>query len=209
MKSQSSTFRSVYARRYRRGLDPDALFLATLDDLRPRVERSNVPPYEIFMAAPLLRKLLMDASPLVDQVNRERKLKIRYPINGFSAVLDTLGIPRPVFWAIQDGLDPETSPPPLTQQIEVKRDQLLARLVMIIGEHEITVRDLIDHVSHVAGAVHAGQPQHQREQALRAASRSIQIGGYPPDTRALQAVGRVVLKGLRPLSDQIRADLGS
>jgi hypothetical protein len=160
------------------------------------------------MAAPLLRKLLLDQSSLVDQVNRERRHKITYTINDRSGPLSAPGVPRPIFWSVQDGLDPETSVPQLSRPIEVKLDQLLARPVMLVGEQEISVRDLIDHVSHVAGAVHAGQPRHEREQALQAAAEEIQVGGYPPDVRALQAVGRVVLKGLRPLSDHVRADQG-
>ena len=48
-------------------MDPERLFVHALDDLERRAAATD--EYEVLMAAGLLRKLLMDAHPLVDQVN--------------------------------------------------------------------------------------------------------------------------------------------
>jgi hypothetical protein len=54
-------------------VDPEALFVRTLDDLGRRAGETD--EYEVLLAAGLLRKLLMDDHPLVDQVNADHRLK--------------------------------------------------------------------------------------------------------------------------------------
>ena len=52
----------------------DELFLETLSDLESRCEPGRT-EYDVLGIAGLLRKLLIDAQPLVDQVNRDRHLR--------------------------------------------------------------------------------------------------------------------------------------
>ena len=59
-------------------MDRDELFVRTLADLRRRLERGRQDEYEAMGIAGLLRKLLIDGQSLVDQVNRDRRLKITY-----------------------------------------------------------------------------------------------------------------------------------
>jgi hypothetical protein len=55
------------------------LFLEVLDDLRAKCEsKSN---YNYVKAAGLLRQLLLDATPLVDVINKEYKEKIVFEVN--------------------------------------------------------------------------------------------------------------------------------
>ena len=59
-------------------MDPDQLFLRTLGDLEQRAATTD--EYGALLAAGLLRKLLMDSHPLVDQVNLNHRLKLRFPM---------------------------------------------------------------------------------------------------------------------------------
>ena len=58
-------------------MDVDRLLLETLDDLETRTwpEASE---YDLLRAAALLRELLLDASPLVHQVNRAAQIPLRF-----------------------------------------------------------------------------------------------------------------------------------
>ena len=76
-------------------------------------------------------------------------------------------------------------------------------MTMWLNGHSITVRDLIGHLANVGGAVHAGEPRTDKQRALTEVAQQIKIGGYDPDIRALQAVARVVLRGLRELRQQV------
>jgi|tagenome__1003787_1003787.scaffolds.fasta_scaffold20362252_1 hypothetical protein len=152
--------------------------------------------------AGLVRKLLLDESRLVDQVNRSRRLKIRFLIDDAPPMWEVLPEIRPTFWSIQDGLDPYTSvTAPLPR--DVTRDEFLRKVVMLVGTREITVRDVVSHVAHVGGDVHLGEPQDESQQALKATEGVFSIGGYPPDVRSLQAIGRIVLRALLPLRAEV------
>jgi hypothetical protein len=100
------------------------------------------------------------------------------------------------------GLDPYTS---LTAPLPraVKRDEFLRKVVMLVGKREITVPDVVSHVANVGGDVHLGKPQNESQEALKAAEGDFSIGGYPPDVRSLQAIGRIVLRALLPLRAEV------
>jgi hypothetical protein len=187
-------------------MDADRFFLETLRDLQKRVDSAQ-PEYNVLMAAGLLRKLLLDEQRVTDRVNRgeTRRLKIKYRINDRQPIWQVAGGPRPTMWSMEDGFDPDTAT--RAQPLAVTRDQLLARVVMLHKGYEVTVKDLIDHAAHVGGAIHLGEPRTEREKALSDLAAQINIGGYAAATRALQALGRVVLKGLAPLKARVERDL--
>ena len=69
-------------------MQADELFLRTLEDLD---RRTTVPDeYEALLAAGLLRKLLLDEAPLAHQVNRYRRERIRFRINGETPLEKTI-----------------------------------------------------------------------------------------------------------------------
>ena len=96
-----------------------------------------------------------------------------------------------MFWSIQDGLDPQTSVPQSVQPKDVRLDALLGHTVMVVNAHEVSVRDVIAQASHIEGAVHLGRTQSDQEVAVKAVASRLQLGGYPPDTRALRPSGEL------------------
>jgi hypothetical protein len=87
---------------------------------------------------------------------------------------------------------------------EATRHQLLARRVMVINGEDVTVRDLIDQLAHIEGAVHRSNPRERREIVLSEAARTLFIGGLPAGVRQIQAVSRVVVRGMQPLRAVVR-----
>jgi hypothetical protein len=183
-------------------MDAEALFLRTLDDLEQRGEATD--EYEVLLAAGLLRKLLMDSHPLVDQVNVSHHLKLRFQINGPTAYEEMVLTAGPIYWSLEDAIDPGIDHPlGLRAPQDVTRDQLLARRVMMVNGQEVSVRDLIDQLAHIEGAVHAAKPREPREAVLKEAARNLYIGGLPAGVRQIQAIVRVVLRGLAPLREAV------
>lgn len=179
-------------------MNTEELFIRTLQDLRTKIESND--PYEILMASALLRKLLIDDSPLMNQVNRKFKLKINFIVNDRQLPIITEGL---ALWSIQDGFDPDTSVPHLSNPVTLDKDGMLKRPVLIINGAVITVLDLIKFLSHVQGAVHSGNPKEVKEKILKEAESALTVGGMPAGIRTVCAIGRVVLKGLYPLSQEI------
>ena len=187
----------------------DRLFVETLNDLNERVHTLQQPPNHdpVLHAASLLRLLLLDEPCLVDQVNRMRRLNIRYHVS--DRVPRTH--PAPLFWSVGDSFDPNT-PLRLARMLELDRDKLLKRVVIAFLAHTgqqqvVRVQDLVLHLAHKADGVHAAQPKTDVERMLNEWNRVAAVGGYPPAVRSLCAVGRVVLKGLAPLKAAVERDL--
>lgn len=176
----------------------DNLFLNTLKDLQTKIISND--QYEILMAAALLRKLLSDENPLIDQVNRNRKLKIRFTINN-KKPLDEAGL---YFWTVQDGFDPDTAV--RVSPLSVNKEGLLKSTSMVIQGRVITVLALIRFLSHIQGAVHTDDPTNEEEEMLKIFSEKLTIGEQSPSVRSICAICRVVLKGLEPLKQEVLKD---
>lgn len=175
-------------------LNHNTLFVRTIEDLENKCKSDDV--YEILMIAGLLRKLLLDGSPLVDLVNRKRKQKVRFIANNRS-----VSVSVPDFWSIEDGFDPDTAA--RCVPLEVTKNELLQRHVLKHGNEIFTVRELILHIAHVGGAIHSGTPKTDKDRILKGIGETLFIGGLPAGLRTMRAIGRVVVKGLKRLKMQI------
>lgn len=184
-------------------MDPRVLFLRTLEDLEERIQPGR-DEYDLLMVAALLRKLLLDAEPLVVRVNRTHRLRLRFRANKRFPPQN----PTPMIWSVQDGFDPDTGVPGLANPVDVKIDELLQLPVAYVEGHLIRVGSLIRYLSHVAGAVHAGRPENDLEEAIQRFAVTVQIGGpMSAPVRSLMAIGRVVLAGLAPLREAVATEL--
>jgi len=178
-------------------MNRNTLFLKTLDDIEKKMKSQDA--YEIFMISGLIRKLLIDDYPLVDQVNESKRFKITFKINNRRPPLGDTSL---VFWDMHDGFDPNTSVPHLTNPIEVDRNKMLKTQIMIVNGETITVQDLIKYLSNVVGGIHAGKPRSSKEHALH--EIQIYVGGLQTGVRNLLSISRVVLKGLEPLRESLK-----
>jgi len=178
-------------------MDNDQLFIRSLEDLENRLKSQD--EYEILMIAGLLRKLLLDESPLIDQVNRRRRQKIKFTVNDYPVPSEEKNL---MFWSVEDVFYPKTGSL-FYKPIEVTKAQLLSRTVMIYDSHSISVRELIKHVAHIQGAVHSGMPKTNKEEAMKKLAEMFGIGGLPAGLRLLCVICRVIIEGLEPLKEQI------
>lgn len=154
--------------------------------------------YEILMAAGLLRKLLLDGSRLMDQVNRHRQIPIHFRIMIRDSTPSPGELP-PVLWVLPSGLDPDATGVQTPPKIEeVSRDRFLKRPVAVYMGETATVQDLVLYHAHIAGAIHAGDPKNPKEHAIAELERM----SWEDTTLSLEvmrSIGRVVVKGLEPL----------
>lgn len=182
--------------------EQEELFLNTLDDLEKRTNSSN--SYEILGISLLLRKLLLDEQPLLDQVNRNYKRRIIFKCAKAPSWPENL--PQPSLISAQDGIDPDTSISAFTVE-ELKRDQFLKFVVATTKDEEISVKDVILYEAHVKGGVHSGAAKKDAEKSLEAATEFIRISGHRISTRQLLSIGRVILKATRELRDEIESKI--
>jgi hypothetical protein len=175
----------------------DELFIHTLDDLEDRV-RGPLPEYRLLGIAGLLRKLLIDDNPLVDQVNRHHRRRLTFVVSDSREYEELVKSMGATFMTAEDGIDPVGAPPGFGR-LELNRSQFLKHRAMLTQNEEISVADLIQHGANVAGAVHLSNPRKPTHKEISKWAGQFSPGGYPAGTRSLQAIGRVVLRTLEPL----------
>jgi hypothetical protein len=69
----------------------------------------------------------------------------------------------------------------------------------------ITVRDVIDQLANIEGAVHSGKPKKEHYRVLHAAGRFYSREGLPGVVSQVRLIGRITVHGLSPLRDAVIA----
>jgi hypothetical protein len=182
-------------------MDASDLFLESLAELERYVAIGD--DYAMLRAAALLRQLLIDESPLVHQVNQQYRLKLRFHVCGrrYAEVVLQMG---PVFYSALGGI--HRSGPMSHQVEEVSLDQFLAAKVLKLGDHILTVRDLISISANVLGGVHKGEARTEKEQAVESFNRQVIAFGHPISAAQMKPVVLVALDGMAPLAKAIRGE---
>jgi hypothetical protein len=100
---RSSALESIQGSGPAEKVDADRLFLATLDDLEPRLQEGGS-EYNVLGIARLLRMLLIDSPSLADKVSRPRNHDVRFTINAREPIWKLFPHePPPVLWWVGDG----------------------------------------------------------------------------------------------------------
>lgn len=182
-------------------VDVEELFINTLHDLELRIGSSD--EYSVLMAAALLRKLLVDGGRLMDQVNRKYRLRLRFRISAVSSFEKLILEDNPIFWSLEDALDPAS--PLAYGPFDATRDEFLSRKIMRFNGQWITVRDVIDQLANVEGAVHSGEPDTDHQKMIQAAGKFYSRAGLPGVVSQVRLLGRITAQGLSPLRDAVLA----
>lgn len=192
-------------------LDLQYLFVRVLQDL-DRTARSH-DDYDQLRVAALLRLLLLDSSPLIHQVNRIHRVPMRFAVGQLliNDVVDPSSVAlgsglRIVkirdgrqFHAVGPAFDPEFYK---GDARELEWSEFLSALVLKADDYFVSVRELVEHVAYVEGAIHVGQPKASRpaDRAIQKWRRMITFRGETPILQTIAAIGRVVLASQVPLA---------
>jgi hypothetical protein len=177
----------------------ERLYLKTLDDLKNRI--SSQDPFDILSASANIKELFLDNYPLVDLANEQYTTNFTFDV--CLPVRDFPGLPKPAVFSIQEGLDPGMSR--LGQVTSrLARDQFFMIVLININGREYTIKDVVLSCVNSMGDIHSGSAQCEKQKALKAVSDQMPIGGFSSSLRQLQAIGRVVVKALTPLTLHIQ-----
>ena len=180
-------------------MDPKPLFIARCEQLEELL-KSNDELSAIDLSR-ILRQLLVDQHSLVHTVN-VNKIPIRFLVNKFREMPQ--GLPPLTFGLLEDGLDPDTSPPIYPPPVELTLGDFLNCVVLIINGQQHTVKDIIRFAANVAGGIHHDPKPKVEYAAIKAFSEMFGIGGLPAGSRQLRAISRVTLKALSPLINDVK-----
>lgn len=186
-------------------LNVDRLFVHTLRDLSERSTATD--EYTVLMSAALLRKLFLDQDRLIDQANRAHRIKLHFRIGGVSPFERSIHERGPMFWVIEDALDPDCAI--AHEPYDATMDQFLKRQVMSFNGTLFTIRDVITQLANIEGAVHSGNAKNQKQQALQEAANFYGRAGLPGALSQIRLIGKIAVRGLTPLRNAVVASGGA
>lgn len=175
-------------------MDVDSLFLASVKDLERYAAAGD--DYSMLRAAALLRQVLMDESPLAHQANRERRLRLRFPVCG-RKYAETVLAAGPVFYSRLGAIHRSGSQGHDLEEIPL--DAFLSTTVLKLGNNVVSVGDLISISANVLGGVHRGAARGAKEQSVEDFNRRVVAFGQPITAAQMRPVILVALEGLQPL----------
>lgn len=176
----------------------DELFVRRYDDLETGLSASD--DYELLKLAAGLRLLLLDEAPLMHQVNRERRLKVRFRVNRVGSIADMPVKPDILFHA--HGLDPSVFKIQ-TGTDQLKIDDFLGHPLIEGAGITVTIADAIRFGANKAGGVHYDPRRTPDEAKIDAVMAQLAGLGVHSLGIALQTITRIVLVALRPLREAI------
>jgi hypothetical protein len=176
-------------------MNPNSLFIDRCEQMAQLLASHK--QVELLDLSAILRQLLFDAKSLVDTVNT-KPYKLRFHVGMWRS--DPSGT---TLAALEDGLDPETSPPGKESTV-VTRAQFASYPVVFFQGQRITVKDVIRYAANVAGGVHHDPQPAPEFLVMQGLSQQFGIGGLPLGIRTLKPIGRVSLRALRPVIDYAR-----
>ena len=177
------------------------LFVQTVDDLR---RRCQVPRdhsrYELLGIAPLLRKLLLDAPPLLQTVQMARpavavEFRIR-PWRPEGRGLEREGLRRHLGLGGHELVGGPNDP--ATTSLE----EFIHTIVGIADGSDLTVRSIIRYYAHVEGGVHFGSPREPGEPTLGSMAPLL-LGQSTGQVQILAHLGQIVVNALDPIRGSI------
>jgi hypothetical protein len=179
-------------------MDRQALFDRSVRKLRDISEQAD--EFDMLEAAAAIRKLLLDESPLLHQVNRQRRRRVTFEVERPTALQRLILEDKPLVYFLMEGVSPRLTITASAGVDVLKLDQFLARAAAWIQGQEVSVKDLVLYLAHIAGGVHAGTPKTGLERLLHEADSSLMVGGMGSVSRTMRGIADVVVVALVPLT---------
>lgn len=173
--------------------EAEHLFLATIADVDQKIiERSR---YSLIRAAGLLRQLLLDATPLVYEVNRNYRLKLQFKCMEYQSVPP---VSPSAHWR-----SPDPSQFSNAKTITVDLSTFLKVPCLEVNGSTASIGDLVRACANAKGGVHLGKAKVTEEGVILDWDKVMLLLGEEPSLLAIAGVCRVALIGLRPLVQAI------
>lgn len=149
---------------------------------------SELSNYALIDASQTIRFLLVDASPLVDVLNRDKQLPITYRVNNDPWHENTEGLLPILEWK-------EINPCLSMNPAELKKDAFLKFKCLYFMSTPYTVLDILKFYAYVRGGVHLDKGE-EKYQSLREAFQTFKLNGLSSLDHSMRGILQVVYTSL-------------
>ena len=182
--------------------EKEKLFVNTVLELEERFTKKT--EYDLLKASGLIRQLLVDNNTLVDQVNKNYKLKIKFKVTKRFKFdndnIDSNGTKWNSLSAIMLFISPDKS----SDFVELlSKDEFFKYQLLSHHETSFTVLDVIKICANKYGGVHIEDIEKGKSLELDRMSKLITFNGSKSVFHAIYGIIEVCLKALMPLKNTI------
>lgn len=156
---------------------------------------SELSNYSLIDASATLRYLLLDAAPLIDVLNREKKLPITYRVNNDPWHEHTEEMLPVLEWK-------EINPSLSLHPADLKKDAFLKFKCLYFLQQPYTVQDILKFYAYVRGGVHLDKGE-EKYQPLRDAFQTFKLNGLSSLDHSMRGIVQVVLTTLRQYKEAL------
>lgn len=178
--------------------DVEQSFLRFILDLQQRVAVND--RFDLLEASAILRRLLLDAGPILHIVNRSYRERLRFPIvhRDPESLYDQAG-QKPSFDHVV--LSPAFADPSDIRHLTL--DEFLSKPVLYGSQGAYTVRDVIKVCANLKGGIHFDDPATSVEQALVELDKNYLPFFIDASLASLPDIAWAAINGSRPLIEAI------
>jgi hypothetical protein len=175
--------------------DPKLIFKYKYEKLRELLKGG--PEAQLLDIAAILRHLLVDKQTLVDVVNQEYRLQIRFKVfRSASEIAQESPMPGAESTFVFTG----TTWPPFAPLKEIKKDEFLDFDLLYLNETRFTVKQIIKFCANQLGGIHFERNSSDPEDhILRKLNNAFQIAGASTALSSLQLIGKTTIVALEEL----------
>ncbi len=180
-------------------MNREELFIERMDELRTRLDSQK--EYDILCAGNLIFQLILDRNKELANLVNTNEIDITYQIadsSEYSNHLKEMGFNQNS-WVL-DGLYPKHA---LVKHklVNLSLQEFLDKEVIMREGNSYTIHQVIETVTKVMGARHAGEPWNEHETIL--SEETAKFGGAHATTRQILGIGNVVYDALLPLYEDV------
>lgn len=185
-------------------MDAKRVFVHKYEKLRELLKVG--PEVHLLDIAAILRHFLVDKQTLVDIVNQDHALTIRFKVFGSASESAQAPMPGAKSTFVFSG----TTWPPFAPLKELKRDDFLDFDMIYLDGLKFTVRDIVKFCANQLGGVHFERNSSDPDDIiLRKLDAIFQIGGASTALSALQLIGKITIQALEELYNRVIFDLAN
>lgn len=146
-----------------------------------------------------LRQILLDKHSLIDLAN-DRNVRINFVVGCIDWDRLSIAGMRPTLGGLIGSLDPINEDGSIRHPHAIlNKDQFLKHIIFLVGEHDITVKDIIRYHSNAAGAVHYDPTPRPEYEVLHSLNDKVEMFGMRGTTHILRSIAIVTLRAVDPL----------
>jgi hypothetical protein len=179
----------------------EKIFLNIISELKKRYE--NQTEYDILKASGLIRQLLVDSNPIIEQVNRKYKLKITYRVQ------ERIKLPFERFnedgtaWKPLYGIvfitPQENSPVEL-----LNRDDFFKYELLSYHNEMINVLEVIKICANKYGGIHYDEKRNLKESSIDVTHKAFSFNNSSSVIRSMYSITGICLEALNPLAEKVK-----